>query len=60
MSENKKDIELTCIESSCGNTFIFTIGEQEYFASRGLYPPRRCPTCRLKRKQENKNGQSNK
>ena len=31
----------------CGNTFSWTAGEQEFYASRGLVnPPSRCPDCR--------------
>jgi len=46
---NFQDKELTCIE--CEATFIFTAGEQRYFASKpGLVEPKRCPECRLKRK----------
>ncbi|HUE75575.1 MAG TPA: zinc-ribbon domain containing protein, partial [Chloroflexota bacterium] len=39
------DKVLTCRD--CGNTFMFTAGEQEFFASRGLTnEPSRCPNCR--------------
>jgi len=35
----------------CGNTFVFTVGEQEFFASRGFTnEPSRCPECRAARK----------
>ena len=40
----------------CGNDFEFTKGEQDFFQQRGLYPPKRCPTCRMKRKKEQQNG----
>lgn len=36
--------------SDCHNQFPFTPGEQEFFAQRGLHPPRRCGVCRAKRK----------
>ncbi|MBA3825642.1 MAG: zinc-ribbon domain containing protein [Ktedonobacterales bacterium] len=37
----------------CGNDFIFTAGEQEFFASRGLTnDPSRCPDCRKARKMQ--------
>jgi CxxC-x17-CxxC domain-containing protein len=37
----------------CGGEFVFTAGEQEFFASRGLMnEPKRCPACRTQRKQE--------
>ncbi|WP_201372476.1 zinc-ribbon domain containing protein [Ktedonobacter robiniae] len=38
----------------CNQEFTFTIGEQEFYASRGLTnTPSRCPECRAARKQAN-------
>ncbi|HZR38796.1 MAG TPA: zinc-ribbon domain containing protein [Ktedonobacteraceae bacterium] len=38
----------------CNQEFIFTVGEQEFYASRGLTnKPSRCPECRAARKQSN-------
>ena len=35
----------------CGRDFVFTVGEQEFYASRGLtHNPSRCPECRAARK----------
>ena len=35
----------------CNQEFVFTAGEQEFFASRGLTnSPSRCPSCRAARK----------
>ena len=35
----------------CGRDFVFTVGEQEFYASRGLMnTPSRCPECRAARK----------
>ena len=47
---------LTC--SDCGQSFTFTAGEQEFFATKGFTnEPRRCPQCRQARKTEhNGNG----
>ncbi len=43
------DKSLTCRD--CGVTFVWTAGEQEFYASRGLEnPPGRCPSCRAARK----------
>jgi CxxC-x17-CxxC domain-containing protein len=40
-----QDRELACRD--CGNPFTFTVGEQEFYASKGLEnTPRRCPECR--------------
>ena len=36
----------------CNQAFTFTVGEQEFYASRGLTnTPSRCPECRAARKQ---------
>ena len=36
----------------CNAEFTFTVGEQEFYASRGLTnSPSRCPSCRAARKQ---------
>jgi len=44
-----QDKSLQC--SDCGQEFIFTAGEQEFYASRGLQnEPKRCPECRQARK----------
>ena len=40
---------ITCCD--CGDEFLFEVGEQAYFASKGLADPKRCPTCRKVRKQ---------
>ena len=35
----------------CNSEFVFTVGEQEFYASRGLTnSPSRCPSCRAARK----------
>ena len=44
-----EDKTLTCKE--CGNTFVFTAGEQEFYAEKGFQnEPQRCKACRDKRK----------
>ena len=43
------DKTLTCVE--CGYEFTFTVGEQEFFATKGFTnEPSRCPQCRAARK----------
>lgn len=45
-----EDITLTCRD--CGNEFVFTEGEQKFYAEKGLQnKPTRCSTCRQARKQ---------
>ncbi len=46
-----EDKTLICKE--CGQEFIFSAGEQQFFAEKGLKNlPARCPDCRKKRKQQ--------
>src|SRR5215472_1348869 len=43
------DKTLTC--QDCGTQFVFTAGEQEFYATKGFTnEPRRCPACRQARK----------
>ena len=43
------DRELACRD--CGSTFVFSSGEQEFYATKGLqHEPVRCPSCRQQRK----------
>lgn len=43
-----KDMDLIC--RSCGAPFIFTAGEQEFYADKGfLHEPTKCPKCRARR-----------
>lgn len=45
-----KDMPLVC--RNCGETFIFTAGEQEFYADKGfLNEPTRCPRCRSQRQE---------
>ena len=42
------DKTLTCAD--CGQQFVFTTSEQDFYAQRGFTEPRRCPTDRAARK----------
>lgn len=44
------DQTLTCRD--CGDPFPFSAGEQEFYQSKGLSTPSRCPNCRTLRKQQ--------
>jgi CxxC-x17-CxxC domain-containing protein len=49
------DRTLTCRD--CAETFVFTAGEQTFFASKGLvHDPARCPTCRAQARRARTNG----
>ena len=44
-----EDKDVVCVE--CSETFVFTAGEQEFYAGRGLTnEPRRCQRCRQARR----------
>ena len=42
------DLTIQCCD--CSKPFIFSAGEQRYFFSKGLTPPRRCGPCRERRR----------
>jgi CxxC-x17-CxxC domain-containing protein len=42
------DRTLTCAD--CGQEFVFTASEQQFYADRGFSDPRRCRSCRAQRK----------
>jgi hypothetical protein len=51
MEERKQvnqDIVLHC--EDCDKDFVFTVGEQQFFYSKGLSTPKRCQPCRKYRK----------
>ena len=49
------DKDLMCGE--CNAAFVFTVGEQEFFNSRGYTnEPKRCPECREARKNQQRGG----
>ena len=49
------DMTLAC--SDCGADFVFTVGEQEFHASRGFTNnPRRCTSCRNARRDQPRDG----
>ncbi|MCX7950425.1 MAG: zinc-ribbon domain-containing protein [Clostridiales bacterium] len=48
------DKNLTCMD--CGKEFVFTEGEQQFYAEKGFEnEPKRCPECRKARKQQKRN-----
>jgi CxxC-x17-CxxC domain-containing protein len=49
VNETYSDRILSC--KDCGTDFVFTAGEQEFYASRGFENvPGRCPSCRAARR----------
>ena len=52
-----EDKTLTC--EGCGQEFVFTAGEQEFYAEKGFQnEPKRCKACRDQRKNEKKSKDS--
>ncbi len=52
--EELQDKTLVC--KDCGSEFIFTVGEQQFYAEKGFTnEPQRCPSCRKARKQQRNN-----
>ena len=52
--EELQDKTLVC--KDCGAEFIFTVGEQQFYAEKGFTnEPQRCPECRKSRKQQRNN-----
>lgn len=48
-----EDKELVC--KDCGKTFVFTAGEQEFYAEKGFQnEPQRCKECRSAKKAASK------
>ena len=45
-----ESIELEC--KDCKRMFDFSEGEQTFFKEHLLHPPKRCPVCRLEKKQK--------
>ena len=49
-----EDKKITC--KDCGTEFVFTVKEQQFYKEKGLEnDPKRCKSCRDKRKQEKEN-----
>ncbi len=49
------DKTLKCRE--CGVDFVFTAGEQGFYAEKGLLnEPQRCPSCRARKRRERSSG----
>lgn len=45
-------IDKTLACRDCGTSFVFTVGEQEFYANKGFAnEPSRCPSCRAARRQ---------
>jgi len=48
---NYTDRTLTCVQ--CNGDFTFTADDQQFHAGRGYQDPKRCPSCRAERRNNN-------
>lgn len=53
-----KDKTIICGE--CGQEFVFTAGEQEFYTNKGLEEPKYCMICRGKKAAEERFWRKNK
>ncbi len=44
----EQDLELNC--GQCGDSFVFSRSEQEFFTQKGFVHPKRCRDCRSHRR----------
>jgi hypothetical protein len=52
-----KDKTLNCVD--CNQEFVFTASEQEFYNEKGFAnEPKRCPSCRKIKKDQNRNKRS--
>jgi len=51
-----QDKSLTCVD--CGQTFVFTAGEQEFYAQKGFQnEPKRCKACKSTKRGSERGGE---
>ena len=61
MEENTNEfVDETIVCKDCGAEFVFTAGEQQFYAEKGFSnKPQRCPACRKARKDQRRNNNYN-
>ena len=52
------DVDRTLTCADCGQEFVFTASEQQFYQERGFSDPRRCRSCRAARKASMGSGDS--
>jgi len=48
----EQDQTLVCVEQGCGNEFTVSVSEQRFFTDKGLSLPKRCKSCRDRRRNQ--------
>lgn len=49
-NHDREDKEIAC--KDCGKTFVFSVGEQEFYKSKNFPFPKRCRQCSKKRRRK--------
>ncbi|WP_040979505.1 RQC-minor-1 family DNA-binding protein [Oceanobacillus jeddahense] len=49
--DEPQDLYVKCWE--CGDRFLFSVGEQQFYRKMGFHDPKRCPECRMERDMDN-------
>jgi hypothetical protein len=52
LARAREDMQIECL--TCGGTFVWTAGEQVFFATAELTRPKRCVACAKKRKEQHR------
>jgi hypothetical protein len=48
--DGPKPVERQCVEATCGKTFTIEPREQDFYVSKDMPLPKRCPECRERRR----------
>ena len=63
MSDEIQNQKITCIDKGknpdCLGEFIWTTGDQEWYAARNLTTPKRCKNCRKRKREQFEKRQAN-
>lgn len=54
MTEEKNYVDKTLKCADCGKEFVWTAGEQAFYAEKGLQEPKHCKDCKKARKEARK------
>lgn len=52
--QNFEDQQIACLD--CGQTFVFSAEDQEFYQQKRYSSPKRCPVCRANRKMNDTRG----
>ena len=52
LDQDRDAADCLIVCAGCGAQFIFSVGEQVFYADKNLVPPKRCRSCRAQRARE--------